>query len=192
MRRRGVWLIAATLAVVAILSPSPAAAATGSITFHCTAHLPAWPTAAGWGECNDGTTPAFGFVNLAGADSGAWAVQGVGAFHAEFDYQAACIANEPPLAGTAHGVATVEDVPAVHRGVVTTADVHANFDWTRVGADAVIVVTAWSIEFFHGGTAGGSTGAGTATFVPRIEPDNFCPVGGPLEALVQGEVTAAV
>ncbi len=195
MRTRRTALVAVVAAVAPVAVPAPAAAnATGSVAFHCTAHLPSWPTTAGWGECSNGTTPALGYVTLSGLDGGnaPYAVQGPGAFHAEFNYFSACIANEPPLLSTASGVATVEDVPAVHRGLFTTADVHADFQWTRIGTSAVILVTRWSIEFFHGGTAGGSTGAGTATFVPRIELDNFCPVGGPLEALVQGEVTAAV
>lgn len=178
---------------IAIAVPAPASATvSGSVSFHCTARLPGWPSPAGSGHCANGTTPAAGYVTLSGLDGGGgpYVVQGPGAFHAEFTYSAACVASEPPLVGTAEGVATVEDVPAVHRRLLTTADVHVQFTWTRLGANAMIAATGWLIEFGHGGTASGSLGAGHATFVPVLQPSHFCPIGGPLEALVQGEVTA--
>lgn len=194
-RKRGRLAVVALTLVLPIATPSPAAASvSGSVTFHCTAKLQAWPTFGGSGVCENGPSPAAGYVNLGGTDNwgSTYAVQGLGRLHAEFNYQEGCIANEPPLLGTAEGVATVEDVPAVDRGVVTTADVHARFVWTRVGANAQIQITSWTIDFAHGGTAVGSIGAGHATFAPILQPHHFCPAGGPLQALVQGEVTAAV
>ena len=180
------------LALLAAAAPA-AASVSGSVSFHCTAKLPAYPTPEGYGICEGDTTPAVADVNLSGLDTSSvpYAVAGQGAFGAAFTYTQACIANEPPLVGTARGTATVVDAPAVYGGTPTRADVEAQFRWSRVGIQATVVVTGWQIRFSNGRTATGTNGAGEAVFIPVSGTNHLCPgTGETVKALVLGEVTA--
>jgi hypothetical protein len=195
MRRKRLTLLAALvggLVVPVVAAPSASASVSGSITFHCTARLPEWPSPGANGTCGNDATPAVAYAALSGTDDegNPYVVQGNGSFSAAFDYTAHCVVGGPPVLGQAQGVALVTGVPAFHRGQLTTASVHAVFTWNRVGADAIILVSDWTITFGNGGTADGTTGIGDAAFVPLASLNNSCPVGGPLKALVQGDVDA--
>lgn len=184
-------LVAALVVPVAL--PAPAfASVVGSIAFHCTAKLPSWPSPASSGVCNSDATPAVGYASLSGIDDTGqpYIVKGNGAFAATFDYSSSCVAGEPSVIGTAQGVGTVYGVRAFHLGQLTTANVHGWFQWTRFGGDAVITITRWEVDFANGGSAQGSIGSGDASFVPLMTASNICPVGGPMKALVQGDVDA--
>jgi hypothetical protein len=187
-------LVAALAVPVGFPAPAAAASVTGSVTFQCTAHLPAWPSPENAGTCTNGVIPARGVVTLAGrTDSGvAYSVDGAGQFSAAFTYETACVAGEPPLTGNAWGTAEIRGVPAVYGGAVTTADVTVTFTWVRAGAAATILVTDWDVDLLGRETVGGTSGAGEATFVPVLTLADTCPYGGFMEASVQGEVIAVL
>jgi hypothetical protein len=194
MRPKKLTVLAALVGalVVPVALPAPAmASVTGSVAFHCTAKLPAWP-GTNSGVCESDSTPAVGYVSVTGTDSTGqpYIVKGNGSFRAAFHYSSSCAQGGTSVLGTAQGEATVEGVRAFHLGQLTTADVHAGFRWARIGGDAVITIDQWWIDFANGGWAQGSIGHGDASFVPIISAANTCLSGGPMKALVQGDVDA--
>lgn len=192
--RRTRYALATALATgLAVMAPAPASASvSGSITFHCTAHLPEWASPQAVGTCGGGATPAVASVNLTGVDTWGvpYTVTGVGSLSAVFEYRNACLLNEPPLVGDAQGQVTISGLTAVHGTTLTSATLTADFSWLRVGTTAAISVTNWRIPFGDRDSATGSLGAGSAAFTPIAGPGNTCASGGPMQALVDGEVTA--
>ena len=186
----------ATLAVVgalvaAIVVPAAPAGATvtGAVAFHCTAQLPAFPAASGSGTCGSDVTPSIGVGVGAGVDDDGnpYAIAGVGDFNASFTYNEACVASEPPVLGEANGSASTSGATAVHNGALTTASLSTDFSWTRVGLVAVILTDSTQVTFGNGGSAtAGAPGAAVGAFAPIIGPNNVCPNGGSLSALVAG------
>ena len=191
MKKKLIALVAAVVAVVPFTTGGTASAAGGgALAFECNAQLPNFPTSAGHGSCK-GTaeTTAGPLVGVIGTTP--FAVTGPGNFYAEFDYQEPCVANEPPLAGTANGYADITGLDAVYGGATTTASAHITFNWTRGGASAAIVVTSGTLTISGGGTVTLVGGAATAAFAPLLGEDNVCPVGGPLQAVVAGSAVVA-
>lgn len=189
--------LAVAVALPVVAAPSASASVTGSVTFHCTTTL-GWPASFATGGSCHGNVPSGGgsAVALTGIDeAGApYAVTGPGNFRADFEsYSAICVANEPPIVGFFTGEAHVFNVPAVHNGVVTTADVSFRFEWTVVGAAGAATVTDWFIDFANGGSAVGTTGAGPLVFAPILTAANTCPgPGGALRATFTGEIAAVM
>lgn len=197
-------LIAITAAAVAIvpLNISPASASTtGGFVFECTAVLPEFPSPSGNGTCGSnapvGNTavPATAAGTVAGTTTGgdAYVVVAAGAnnFSASFSYAEGCVANEPPVLGTASGTATVTGLTGVKGGAPTTATATLDFEWVRVGATAVVTFTGGTLNFGDD-TATPlvlQSAAGTAVFAPLLDANNACPVGGALRAVVAGSAT---
>lgn len=193
MLRRITPLLVTAIAVTTLPGAAvaqPLSQASGEVVFECHAYVSSSPTPAGSGTCEDGVVPALAEVTISGLDDSgdAFLVDGVGAARASFSHAEACVANEPALIGTASGTATVVNVPAFHRGELTTASLYVTFSATVVGLKILITVTGWTVSFANGGSVTGTIGAGEATYIPFLSSNNVCPTGGPMEALVAGEV----
>lgn len=194
--KRFIAILAAVAAVIPMTGSPASATVTGEIVFECTAHLEAFPTPDGHGTCSgSAVVPSLGAGGLAGtsATGQAYALRtDPGArnnFNADFTYREACVAGEPPAAGTAEGTATISGLTGVKNGVNVTAAATVSFVWTRAGATAAIRITGGTVEFSDGDIATGTVGAATAAFAPILTLNNRCPVGGPLEAVVAGSAT---
>lgn len=197
MRRKTATSLIAVLTAVGlstVVAPPAAASVTGSVTFECTADLPTWATAEDRGTCGDGLVPAWGHASLSGIDGTGvpYTVDGSGAFFAEFTYRnGGCITELGwPQTGVAQGTAAIRNLPAVHGLTRTVADVYATFTWTRIGVFADLRVTSWSVTLHGGPVESGSSGAGAGVFEPLLGPGPYCNSGGPMQAVVEGEVTA--
>lgn len=197
MRTRCVFAAVAVAAAIAI--PAPPAGASpfaGSLTFSCTASLEGWPWNSGFGSCDERTSnldgPAVGVVEATGfTDSGRqFVVEGFAPLLMWFRYTDNCQLAGAPLTGTASGDLIIERLPAVLDGdIVTSADLYADFQWTRVGTATAITITSFRFTVHGADSATGRTGAGAGTFIPSPSPGNTCPHGsGRTEALVTGEV----
>ncbi len=193
MKKKLIAIAAALVAIVPLTGGNASAAAeAGALAFECTAELSAFPTAAGSGVCEGDVAPAVAGGAVVGTSTtGPFAITGSGSFFAEFTYAEGCVANEPPALGTASGTATVSGMAAVNNGVSVTASATINFNWTRVGLTAAIVITGGQISFSDGATATLGTSAATAGFAPLLQQNNTCPDGGPLKAIVAGTATVA-
>lgn len=199
MKKRFIAILAAVAAVIPMTGSPATATISGNITFQCTAHLDAFPTPDGSGTCSgSATVPSLGAGGLAGTSStgAAFALRtnpsARNNFNAAFTYREACVAGEPPAAGTAEGTATISGLEGVKGGANVTAEATVSFVWTRGGATAAIRITAGTISFSDGDSATGTVGAAVAAFAPILQPNNTCPVGGPLEAVVAGSATLVV
>jgi hypothetical protein len=172
--------------IVAPIAPASAGTVTGGLGFTCTATLPAFPTSSGSGATCTGTSVGA----VAGqTDGGApYVVAGPGTINAfNINYAEGCVANEPPLLGTANGQAVI-DVTTGSPGTVT-----AGFDWTRIGLVAVVLTNNTTVTSAAGtATATVQPGAGVAAFAPLLTASNVCPTGGPLTAIVAGALGNAV
>lgn len=196
MKKRFIAILAAVAAVVPMTGSPATATVSGQIAFQCTAHLDAFPTPDGSGTCSgSATVPSLGAGGLAGTSSTgqAYALRTEpGArnnFNASFTYREACVAGEPPAAGTAEGTVTISALVGVKNGANVSAEATVSFVWTRAGATAAVRITGGTISFSDGDSTGVTAGAATAAFAPILTVDNRCPVGGPLQAVVAGSAT---
>jgi hypothetical protein len=175
-----------------IVPQAGAGTVAGTVSFECTATLPNYPTWAGSGTCGSRALPATAAVSAAGIDGATnapFVVTGTGRFTASFDYNELCLPEA--VVGLATGTATVTGLSAVYGGAPATATLDVTFTWMRVGATADIHVLGYRLTIIGGHTIDGSLGEGAATFAPLLGQDNRCPVGGPLDALVHGDVAFA-
>jgi hypothetical protein len=189
LKKKLIALVAAVVAVVPFLPGTASAQAGGALAFECTANLNAFPSPGSSGTCSGFVEPlgvAAGGAAGVSNEGSPYVIVGAGDFNASFTYAEGCVANEPPALGTANGTATISDVPAIHKGALTTADGTLTFSWTRVGLTAVITINSMSLTFANGGSDNPTLGAATAVFVPVIGAANSCPSGGPLQAEVAG------
>lgn len=194
MKKKLIALVTAVVAIVPFTGVGTAnAAVAGTLAFQCKAELSAFPTAAGSGRCRGTVGPAGITAGVAFGTSttGPFVITGAGSFEASFTYSEGCVAGEPPLIGAAQGTATISGMTAVNNGSPTTASGTISFSWQRVGVTAAIVINGGTISFGDGASANIGTSAGTAAFVPLLQPNNTCPDGGPLEALVAGTAALA-
>ena len=192
MVRRALAIASAVMTMAAVnvvAAPAAHASLAAALALECRAHLPYWPAPGASSFCGDGLAPAAAGVTATGIDSNGlpFAVEGVGDVRAEFDYSAACVAGVPPILVDGSGTASVTGITAIHRDERTTASLFLAFLANGAGPKLKIVVTAATLTFANGGSTSG-TGAGEATFVPLLGANNACPAGGPLEAVVEGEV----
>ena len=201
MKKKLIALAAAAVAIIPVAVSPASATATGEVAISCTAHLPNFPTSAGSGTCNGTASvagiPSAGVGGIAGEAGGqayvlVTAPNVTGNFSASFDYQEPCIANEPPAAGTARGSATITGLTGVKNGVSVTADARIDFEWTRAGLTAAVLITGGSVNFSDGSSASVTAGGAVAGFAPVLQAHNVCPSGGPLDALVVGTATIGV
>ena len=175
-----VALTALIAGAVVVPASTAGATVTGAVGLTCTATLPSFPTNADNGTCS-GTSVGVG-AGL--TDGGApYAIAGPGTFNADFVYNEACVAGEPPVLGSAVGRATVTGGTSTH-GAFTLG---TNFAWTRVGVVAVILTNGTEISFASGDHATAvAPDVGVAAFAPLLGTDNVCPNGGDLTAVVVG------
>jgi hypothetical protein len=189
LKKKLIALVAAVVAAVPFLPSTASAQSGGALAFQCTATLSAFPSPGASGSCRGRIEPlGLAAGGAAGVDNGgeAYVIVGAGDFNATFTYAEACVANEPPAIGTANGTATISDVPAVHKGELTTADGTLTFSWTRVGLTAVVTINSATLTFDNGGSDNPALGAAAAAFVPILGQGNTCPSGIGLEAEVAG------
>lgn len=196
MKKKLVAIAAAAVAVLPFTSQPAHASVSGNIAFECVAQLPEFPSPQANGSCG-APSAAAGTVSGLSASGQAYTLvaAGVNNFSASFEYQEACVANEPPLLGTANGSATVTGMVGVKNGAQVSASATLQFSWRRVGATAVITITSGEIQFSDGDTATPMVAASanaTAAFAPVLTLANTCPVGGPLQAAVAGNATFGV
>ena len=194
MRRGRVFQALSAMAVVtsSIVPQAGADMVAGTVSFECTASLPNYPTWAGQGTCGSRALPATAVVSAAGRDGSTdarFVVAGTGRFAAFFEYNELCLPEA--VVGQASGTATVAGLSATYDGVATTATLEVTFTWSRVGATADIHVLGYDLTIGGTHTIDGSLGEGAATFEPLLQQHNFCPIGSPLDALVQGDVALA-
>lgn len=185
--------IAAALCVVAgtiMSAPAPAAASTsGAIVFVCEVYFSSYPAPGGTATCGGGSVSrAQASISGIASDGEPYLVAGLGFPSLSFSHGQACVAGEPALLGTMFGAMTISDVPALHKGSLTTASISLPFSATVVGTDITFTISDPRITFGSGGGAAGSAGAGNGAYVPLIGPGNRCPQGGPMSAVMQGEI----
>lgn len=201
MKKKLIAIAAAAVAVVPFTaSPAPAAGG-GNVAITCNAHLPQFPTAAGHGTCNGTAVVAplpgratGGITGVIGTTPFALVTDPTvsGNFTAEFDYNEGCVANEPPAVGTAfNATATITGLEGKKGTADVTAEATVQFEWTRVGLTAAVVITGGEINFSDGSSAGVAAGAATAAFVPFLTLSNTCAGSGALEAYVVADATIA-
>ena len=191
MTRRWVVTLLSTMTLLLLLAPPASATATGQVDFECEVYLPAWPAAAATGTCGSGTLDSHAVVELSGIDNdgGPYSVAGAGSVGAQFEYNNSCLTNEPIFIFSARGVMTVTGVPAVHRGVTTSATVAFPFAWTGFGSALIITAGNPTIAFDNGGTASGSVaGAGAGATLLSMGITNVCPTGGPATGIGTGTI----
>ena len=166
-----VGLVAVVAIIGAMLLPgTPASAAqAGKLAAACQVTL-AWP-GSGSTTCGDGKLPDEGLA--VGVLAPSYVCLPSCDFVASVDsYSEECFAGEPPLLGNANGTFFLNGNPA------------ADYDWVRVGADAVVTLN-------EVGPSQTPTGGGTAMFVPE-PPLGTCAAPNPaMVAHVSGEVTGA-
>ena len=174
-------------------APSPASASmTGEIVFVCRAELASFPSS-GLGACHDDSLVlAAAQVSVQGlaADGQPFVVDGVGRIIVEFGHSTTCVASEPPAAWTMHGGSLyVLGVPAFHAGQQTQANLYLEFTATVIGTDITFTTYDHELSLIGTGPAVGNLGGvGKGSFTPLIGEDNTCPTGGPMEALIEGEI----
>lgn len=192
-RRFTAAVTAVLLGGAPLLTPTPArATGAAEVVFTCTAEFAAFPSSAGSGTCGGDVVPGLAVVTGSGVVGGQpYVVAGSGEATSSFSYGTGCVGGEPSLFWMAFGTAQVTGVPAVVGGRPTTASLTVLFQAVVIGFEATIQVTSGSLSFAAGGSEAVTTGAGAAQIVPILQPNNTCPQGGPMEALVVGEVTLA-
>jgi hypothetical protein len=192
MFRRALAVVTGTMTMMGltvVAAPAAHASMAAKVAFECHAYFDSMPTASGSGVCRDGAVRAEAEVTAAGvADDGSpYVVEGTGPAAAQFQHSETCLAGEPPILVNAWGVARVTGLTAIHGGELTSASLDVAFLANGAGPKLKIIVTGATLTFANGGTASG-TGAGEATYAPILEADNVCPIGGPLQAVVEGEL----
>ena len=176
--------------IAAVVGPAVPASGTitGSAAVVCKTFLPAWPTASGSSTCGGYLVGAAGAGAGLTTTNNPYVIAGKGSFSSSFSYQEPCLASgQPPVIGTAAGTATASGFKAVVKTQSTTAKETAGFNWTRVGAVAVITTSGAKITFGNLQTATATApGGGVGTFAPtNYNPTkNKCPSGGSLTAVV--------
>lgn len=190
MKKKLVAIAAAAVAILPFTGSPAQASVSGAIAFECVAQLPEFPSPQANGSCGT-PSAAVGTVSGLSASGQAYTLvaAGVNNFGASFEYQEACVANEPPVLGTANGTATVTGLTGVKNGAPVTASAELQFSWRRVGLTAAITISSGEIQFSDGDTATPLVAASAnaaAGFAPVLTLANTCPVGGPLQAAVAG------
>lgn len=201
MKKKLIAIAAAAVAIVPLNISPASASTTGGFVFECTAVLPEFPSPAGNGVCGSnapvGSTavPSAAVGSVSGTTTAGqpYSVVAAGAnnFSAAFSYAEGCVANEPPVLGTASGTAVVTGLTGVKGGAPTTATATLDFEWVRAGATAVVTFTGGSLNFSDD-TATPlvlQSAAGSAVFAPLLDARNSCPVGQGLRAVVAGSAT---
>jgi hypothetical protein len=194
MNVRRVVPIAVLVAAACTAAPSAGAAVSpAQVVFTCTATLNGGWGPGGYGVCGNGRVPALARVEAAGVDDRGtpFAIDDLGMLYAEFSYTSACIANEPPLMGTADGYLTVHGLTAVRNGSTVGARLDVGFRWARSGTEAVVTVTSSRFTFDDWATATVATGGGGATLIP-LRNDTVCPHSESGEWALEGHLALAI
>jgi hypothetical protein len=199
LKKKLVAIAAAAVAMIPLTGSPAHASATGALAFECVAQLPEFPSPQATGSCG-AVSVATGSVSGVTASGAPYSLtvdptKALNNFTADFEYNEACVANEPPVLGTAAGTATVTGLTGVKgTNVPVTATATLDFSWRRVGLTAVITFTSATIEFSDDTATPllPPTANAAAVFAPVLTLANTCPVGGPLQAAVAGTATFGV
>jgi hypothetical protein len=185
--RKRLFLITVVGLLVGMLVSTglPASASiTGGAEFSCTVRLPVWPTSnGGVVTCNGKAT---GFIT--GARTNGQRYNGLIVNDTlkatTTSYSEQCIGPEP-VNGFAKGTFTISGIQ-LSGSVTGTGTASAQFNWTRVGVNAIITFSNGTVKKGSTVIAKGNSGVAAAVFIPTSTPGN-CNAPKPLTALIIGQ-----
>jgi hypothetical protein len=159
------------------------ASITGAAEFSCTVKLPVWPTSnGGVVKCNGKAT---GFIT--GTRTNGLRYNGVigndTLTATTTSYSEQCIGPEP-VNGFAKGSFVIQGIQ-LSGSITGTGTSTAQFNWTRVGVNAVVTFSNGTIKKGATVVAKGNSGVAGAVFIPTSSPGN-CTAPKPLTALIAG------
>jgi hypothetical protein len=170
-------------ALVATMVPA-GASITGTAEFSCTVRLPVWPTSNGPQVVCNGKATGF----ITGARTNGQRYNGLIVNDTlkatAATYSETCIGPEP-VNGFARGTFAISGIQ-LSGSVTGTGTSTANFNWTRVGVNALITLSNGVVKKGATIIARGNSGIAAAAFIPTSTPGN-CNAPRPLTALIIGQ-----